>query len=363
MAARESAPLALLRNSRKTGGPRRSYSAEFLSFMAGKTRPLRFYGTTYRGGTGNGGTVFKISSSGVLTTLYSFCTKGVYPSCPDGDFPGPSLAQATNGSLYGITNSGGINGYGTVFAITLSGQLSTIYSFGPLGVCTAGSSPVGGLVQATNGDFYRMTVADGSLDLGTVFKITPRGTYTMLYSFCSNYPSCTDGERPLAGLVQASNGDFYGTTEAGGANGDGTIFQITPSGTLTTIYNFCSQVGCTDGHYSPGFEQATNGDFYGTTLYGGLDQYGSAFRLSIALSRFVETLPTSGEAGSVVKILGNDLTGATSVTFNGVAATFEVNPAGTAISTTVPTGATAGTVQVVTPAGTLSSNVAFRVTP
>ena len=103
---------------------------------------------------------------------------------------------------------------------------------------------------------------------GTVFKITPSGTLTTLHSFDG-----TDGANPYAGLVQATDGNFYGTTSSGGANGDGTVFKITPSGTLTTLYSFCSQSGCTDGaNPDAGLVQATNGNFYGTTLDGGAEQ-------------------------------------------------------------------------------------------
>jgi uncharacterized repeat protein (TIGR03803 family) len=165
----------------------------------------------------------------------------------------------------------------------------------------------------------------------------------------------------VGALVQATDGDLYGTTYAGGTNDYGTIFRITPNGTLTTLYSFCSKNGCTDG-YQPigGLVQATNGSLYGTTINGALLSGGTVFSLSVGLEPFVETLPTSGSAGAAVKILGTTLTGTTSVTFDGTEAEFTVvSPS--LITTTVPAGATTGTVQVVTPNGTLSSNVPFRV--
>jgi uncharacterized repeat protein (TIGR03803 family) len=204
------------------------------------------------------------------------------------------------------------------------------------------------------------TSGGGAYSAGTVFKITPSGTLTTLYSFCSQ-SGCTDGEGPGTGLAQATNGDLYGTTSFGGAHNDGTVFQITPSGTLTTLYSFCSQSGCTDGeHPVSGLIQATNGGLYGTTYVGGANSDGTVFSLSVGLGPFVETLPTSGSVGTTVKLLGTNLTGATSVSFNGVGAVFEV-VSSSEITTTVPTGATTGTVQVVTPNSTLSSNVPFRV--
>ena len=150
--------------------------------------------------------------------------------------------------------------------------------------------------------------------------------------------------------------------DIGGAHGYGTIFRITTGGTLTTLYSSCSQSGCTDGEYpGAGMVQDTNGTLYGTTADGGASGDGTVFSLSVGLGPFAETLPSSGKAGATVKILGNNLAGATSVTFNGTPATFTVSSS-TFITATVPAGATTGTVQVVTPARTLSSSVPFRVT-
>jgi uncharacterized repeat protein (TIGR03803 family) len=105
----------------------------------------------------------------------------------------------------------------------------------------------------------------------------------------------TNGAKPYAGLVQATDGNFYGTTSSGGIDGDGTVFEMAPSGALTTLYSFCSQSGCTDGSASyAGLLQATNGEFYGTTGFGGNNNAGTVFGLSVGLAPFVETLPTSG---------------------------------------------------------------------
>jgi uncharacterized repeat protein (TIGR03803 family) len=425
------------------------------------------YGTTVSGGTNTNGTVFKITPGGALTTLYSFCSLG-YP-CADGDSPYAGLVQASNGDLYGTTYSGGANRYGTVFKITPGGTPTTLYSFCSQSGCTDGLAPYAALVQAANGDLYGTTVYGGADGFGTVFKITPSGALTTLYRFCSDYPSCTDGADPYAGLVQAANGDFYGTTYSGGANGNyGTVFKITPGGTLTTLYSFCSQSGCPDGGEPyAGLVQAADGDLYGTTVYGGAngnygtvfkitpsgtlttlhsfngttdgatpaaglvqatngDFYGTAssgannygtvfkitpsgtlttlyrfchqthcpdgatpyaglvqdtngdfygttagpngygpgtvFRLSVGLGPFVKAEPPSGKVGAAIKILGTNLAGATSVSFNGTAAVFTV-VSSSEITTAVPAGASSGEVQVVTPSGTLSSNASFRVVP
>jgi uncharacterized repeat protein (TIGR03803 family) len=328
-----------------------------------------FYGTTESDGAYGFGTVFKVTASGELTVLYNFCAQ---ENCPDGYDPYSGLIQATNGDLYGETltggtdtNDGGGTGGGTIFKITTSGTLTTLYRFCSRmlnAMCLDGEFPLGGLVQGTNGDFYGTTLSGGAHGGGTIFKITPSGTLTTLYAFCSQI-GCPDGEIPRSALVQANDGDFYGTTSTGGGGASaGTIFKITPSGTFTTIYLFCPQAPCGDGGYPDApLVQDTNGKLYGTAMAGGANgNYGTVFSLSMGLGAFVKTLPTSGNVSAEVKILGTDLTGATGVTFNGVAASFTVASA-SEISTMVPIGATTGHVRVTTPSGTLSSNVPFRV--
>jgi uncharacterized repeat protein (TIGR03803 family) len=231
-------------------------------------------------------------------------------------------------------------------------------------------------VQATDGNFYGTTyegandggayAANGSG--GTVFEITASGQLTTLYRFCTE-TDCTDGANPIAGLVQAADGNFYGITSFGGTNpncaelgppGCGTVFEMTPGGTLTTLYSFCSKTGCTDGAEPVQLMQATDGNFYGTTEFGGAQNNGTAFVLSLSLGPFAETVPTSGKLGEAVKILGTNLKGTTSVTFNGSPATFKV-VSSTEIAATVPSGATTGPIEVKTPSGTLTSNVNFQV--
>src|ERR1039457_6747471 len=301
-----------------------------------------------------------------FTTLHSF-------DGTDGATPLAGLVQATNGDGYGTTSQGGANvcadfsNCGTVFRITPSGTLTTLYSFCAQSGCADGYYPYDTPVQASNGDFYGTTPGGGANSYGgTVFKITPSGTLTTLYSFCSqgSYPICPDGAQPFAGLRQAADGDLYGTTQFGGANSyGGTVFKITSSGTLTTLYSFCSQSGCPDGTGPyPGLVQDTNGDFYGTTFSGGSACDGTVCRLSVGLGAFVKMRPPFGEVGAAVKILGTNLTGATSVSFTGTAAVFTVvSPS--LITTTVPAGASSGKVQVVTTSGTLSSIAVFRVIP
>jgi uncharacterized repeat protein (TIGR03803 family) len=319
-----------------------------------------FYGTAWNGGgVATAGTIFEITPGGKLTTLYSFCSQ---TKCADGSFPYAGLVQATDGNFYGTAAEGGLHGDGTVFGISPQGKFKKLYDFCSQPNCADGSVPVAGLVQASNGNFYGTTQAGGVVGCdggcGTVFQITPAGQLTTLYSFCSQ-TNCADGQNPYAGLVQGSDGNFYGTTYGGGANGAGTVFQITPTGTLATLHSFES----TEGAFpSTALVQATNGIFYGTTFDGGANGDGALFSLSVNLSPFVETIPTVGKVGAKVTILGNDLTGTTGISFNGTAAAFTVD-SDTEITAIVPTGATTGTVQAVTPGGTLNSNLAFRVSP
>ena len=332
-----------------------------------------FYGTTSGGGANSvSGTVFKITPNGTLTRLYSFCSQ---TGCIDGTQPGAGLVQGVDGNFYGTTPTGGANdNAGTVFKITPAGTLTTLYSFCSQKGCTDGGGPVAGLVQAAYGDFYGTTQDGGTHAVGTVYRITPSGTLTTLHSFC-HQTACADGSYPNGGLVPATDGDLYGTTTFGGAcalpAGCGTIFKITPGGALTTLYSFCSQSGCTDGETpDAAMVQATDGNFYGTTNYGGAivggcssgNGCGTVFSLSVGLGPFVKTLPASGQVGAAVRILGTYLTGATGVSFNCAAAVFTV-VSKSEITTTVPAGATSGIIQVVTPSGTLSGNVAFRVLP
>jgi uncharacterized repeat protein (TIGR03803 family) len=265
-----------------------------------------FYGTTYYGGTSNNcgsfgcGTVFKITTGGTETILYSFCTQS---GCLDGSSPQAGLVQGSDGNLYGETfyggpNFGGPDGYGTAFKITLSGTLTTLHNFD----FTNGADPSGTLVQASDGNFYGTTSAGGANGVGgTVFKMTSIGTLTTLYNFCP-LSNCRDGGAgPNAGLVQASDGNFYGTTAGGGANVSGTIFAITPGGAFSSLYSFCSVGGtnCTDGAYpEAGLIQASDGKLYGVTSEGGNANFaGTAFELQVTFS-FALTVSTSGN-GSV----------------------------------------------------------------
>jgi uncharacterized repeat protein (TIGR03803 family) len=332
-----------------------------------------FYGTTASDGVNNGGTVFKMTPAGTLTILHNFCSM---LNCADGRSPEASLVQATNGNFFGTTLYGGTNdndelcpiGCGTVFEITPAGKLETLYSFCSLANCADGATPEASLVQATNGDFYGTTFQGGAncatgSGCGTIFEITGAGQLSTLYRFCS-LANCADGTDPVGPLVQATDGDLYGTTPNGGAaNNAGTVFEITLAGALTTLYTFCTAPGCTDGEFpSGGLLQATNGVFYGTTGEGGASSDGIVFSLDTGLAPFVSFIRNPAKVGQQFGILGYGLTGTSGVVFNGTSASFTAK-SDTLLIATVPSGATTGYVAVIAPSGTLTSNVPFRVIP
>ncbi|MGA2903705.1 MAG: choice-of-anchor tandem repeat GloVer-containing protein [Candidatus Korobacteraceae bacterium] len=243
------------------------------------------YGTTEAGGPGGYGTVFKVTPSGTLTTLHTF----VYT---DGAEPYAGLVQGTDGNFYGTTYTGGAHSYGTVYRMTASGTVTTLYSFCSQYWCADGARPVAPLVQASDGNFYGTTVTGGAHEYyGTVFKITPSGTLTTLYSFCSE-TNCTDGAWPYGGLIQASSGMLYGTTLRFGVNGDnGTVYKMDPTAPPGEGMSVLHYFSGTDGAYPyGGLVQGTDGNFYGTTYYGGVDNGNSGTVFKITPSGVTTTL-------------------------------------------------------------------------
>jgi len=254
-------------------------------------RDGNFYGTTLVGGANRYGdlwaayvgygTVFKLTPGGALTALGSF-------NFDDGAKPASPLVQGADGNFYGTAQIGGAYeklevlevfgvaqagpgyaGLGTIFRITPSGTITALHSFSSLD----GANPTAGLTPDTDGSLYGTTYAGGAYNAGTVFKLAPDGTFTSLYSFTGG----DDGSNCYGGLLLASDGNLYGTTEQGGAFGLGTVYRISREGVLSTLVSFDGYQGavpeCT-------LIQATDGNLYGTTQFGGVSDYGTIFRLS-----------------------------------------------------------------------------------
>lgn len=391
---------------------------DFTPTASGGTNPFggltlgtdgNFYGTTKTGGPFSFGTLFKLSPGGSLNTLYSFgtcaypCNEGTYPTSPpiqgtDGNYygtvpntitgynfgvvykltsagkystiyafdgthgynPKAPLMQGTDGNLYGTTALGGktvANCYGvnstcgTVFKMTTAGKITFIYQFDQ----THGAGPFSPVIQGTDGNFYGTTTAGGTSGFGVAFKLTSAGVITVLHDF-----NGTDGETPYGGLTQANDGNFYGTTSAGGTLGFGTLFKITSAGTFSVVYNFENTHGAAP---EVTLFQETNGILYGDTNLGGSKSSGVFYSLNIGAKEFAKLQNLSGKVGTPVSILGQGFTGSTAVSFGGVNATTFSVVSDTYVTANVPTGAKTGTVTVVRPSGSLVSIQKFKVTP
>lgn len=254
------------------------------------------YGTTETGGGGayggssGGGTVFRIAPDGTETVLYAFCS---LPNCSDGETPYDyKLIMDRSGNLYGTTFTGGAYsssycynaGCGVVFKVAPDGTETVLHSFCSQTNCTDGAQPESGLIMDHRGNLYGTTPSGGANnDSGTVYKVAPNGTETVLYSFCAQ-ASCTDGAWPFGGLLRDRTGNLYGTTDIGGTSNDGVVYKLAPDGTETVLYPFCSGTpagSCTDGTNSfSTLAEDGSGNYYGTTEKGGANGQGVAFELA-----------------------------------------------------------------------------------
>jgi uncharacterized repeat protein (TIGR03803 family) len=364
-----------------------------------------YYGTAQYGGSAGWGVLFRVTPSGTFTVLYQFTggTDGGHPAsaliqASDGNlygttFPGTvddgtvykyvlstgtfatilslnqdqsqgrqisaPVVQAADGSLYGTAIFGGANGCGTIFRVATSGTLLQVYSF-PCGA--GGSSPSGPLIQASDGSFYGTTSVGGNVTsqgecqsgCGTIFRLS-QDLVTVLYRF-SGYPN--DGGVAASGLVQGTDGNLYGGTFKGGVNDQGVLYQITTTGQYKLLYSFAERIG--HGANSAPM-QHTNGKFYGVTTYGGRYSEGALYSLSMGLGPFIALVRYTGRVGQPLQILGQGLTGSTAITINGAAVSNFKVVSDTFMTATIPSAATTGPVVVTTPNGTLTSNHALRI--
>jgi uncharacterized repeat protein (TIGR03803 family) len=311
------------------------------------------YGVTSNG-TVDDGTVYRYSpSGGTFTTIFSFSTDG-----SQGKQVTTALLQAANGNLYGTAQLGGAKGCGTIFELTTSGTLLHVFSF-PCGA--GGYLPTGALIQSSSGALYGTTALGGitsagecAQGCGTIFTLN-HGLVSVLYRF-SGYPN--DGGVPNAGLVEGTDGNLYGGTTQGGAKDHGTLYQISPVGQYKLLYSLTSNIGSAA---AATLLQHTDGKFYGDAAFDGRYFRGSIYSLDMGLGPFIALVRYTGRIGQPVQILGQGLTGATTVTINGVAATSFKVASDTYMTAVVPTGATTGPVVVTTPKGMLTSNHNLRI--
>lgn len=237
------------------------------------------YGTTLNGGSaGIGGAVWQLNSQDSEMVLHSFT------GTPDGWTPYSGLIRDAMGNLYGTTAYGGDFGNGTVFKMTQTGAVTILYSF--KGYPNDGGYPEAGLVRDASGNLYGTTSIGGAgscqdqqsqiVGCGTIFMVTPSGTETVLHGFAND---TSDGRQPIAGLARDSAGNLYGTTYFGGASGDGSVFKVTPAGDESLLYSYH---GSPDGSHPQAGLTLGQGGLYGTTYDGGALNLGTVFRLSIA---------------------------------------------------------------------------------
>jgi uncharacterized repeat protein (TIGR03803 family) len=307
-----------------------------------------FYGTTASGGASSAfcpsgcGTVFRLTPKGVLSTIYSFCPQNY---CPDGEYPEGSLIQGPDGNFYGTTGIGGLYKDGTIFRVSSQGVFKLLYTF-PQNIY-----PAPGLILGTDGNFYGATLTNA-------YQITRSGVFTEL--------SSVNGYVPYS-PIQGNDENLYGSTRQGGSSDMGVIFEMPTNGaSSTTLHTFSGYPS--DGTYPfAGLVQATDGTFYGTTYAGGSSSCnfngagcGTVFSYDAGLAPFVAFVRGMAKVGQTFIVLGQGFTGTTSVTLNGTPATFTVK-SDTALVATVPAGATSGYVTVNTASGTLTSNTLFYV--
>lgn len=251
-----------------------------------------YYGTATEGGAFGGGTIFKMTPDRVLTTLVSFRYE-------EGN-PREALIVGSDGHLYGTTQgalSGTPNSKGTIFRVTLAGELTTLATF--VNESNPAVAPQK-LIEANDGHLYGTTTRGGAQNQGSVFRLTKDGTLTTLVSFTG-----ANGAWPEAGLIEASDGQLYGTTEVGGANNTGTVFRVTKDGVLTTLPGFPNSD--TGGFPRTELTQGPDGDLYGVSSSGGTSQSGKVFRITFSgTASGVASLPQNNVAAPSPLVLGDD---------------------------------------------------------
>ncbi len=370
-----------------------AYSSDNLA-VGGLTLALdgNFYGVDPHGGANNLGYIFKLTPAGTLTIVYSFTSvdggfdgepltlgpdgnlygfdwyncyffkftvstatfSNVSQTCPQGSFY--TLTLGADGKFYGAASSGGTYGKGYVYTVTTAGKITTLHSFNG----TDGESPVGNLVQASDGNFYGVTSQTPTNSFaGEIYKMTPAGAVTPLHTFASDD---SEGSNIVSGLLAASDGNLYGVADTGGTNNDGTIYRVSRTGTFKVLRNLnCATDGC--NNWVP-LAQRTDGTLYGVGMQGGASNSGTVYKVSSStFPAFIVVQNHSAPSPRTINILGSGLTGATAVHFGSIAATSFKVVSGNYMTAVVPPAAITGIVSVTTPTRTLSTLTKLLVPP
>jgi uncharacterized repeat protein (TIGR03803 family) len=274
------------------------------------------YGTMACGGDSNSGAIARLAPDGRITVVHHFT--GSDGSNPEGD-----LLRDGAGNLYGTTYEGGASNSGTIYKVTHEGTYSLLHSFAP---DSDGSSPVGGLIKDHFGNLYGTAYSHGSLGAGTVFKLAPDATFTVLHSF-----GTVDGTgyAPSCCLVSDASGNLFGTTQSGGASGSGTVFRLAPDGTHVVLYSFS---GGNDGAQPFGLAWGRAGVLYGLTSVGGSDGAGTLFKLAVdGAFSLVHTFTGGAEypGGGLARDGHGNLYGVATRSVSGPGAVFRVATDGT----------------------------------
>ncbi|HVI07085.1 MAG TPA: choice-of-anchor tandem repeat GloVer-containing protein [Candidatus Binatia bacterium] len=262
---------------------------------------------------------------------------------------GSALTQGSDGYLYGVALQGGADDLGTIFKISTSGQIVFCRSFTGK---ENGANPFGPLIEASDGLFYGMTNSGGVQGYGTAFKMDRDGHITTFFHF--KPPTSV---YPLGGFVQGTDGYLYGALTEHTLPNLGSLFRLTLSGQYEQLYNFTATVG---EYVGTSLMQHTNGAFYGSAEYGGAFGFGAIYTLDMHLPPFITFVRRNGKVGKSAQILGQGLKGASAVTFNGIPATSFSVETDTFMTAVVPSGATTGPVVVTTATGAIASNVNFQ---
>jgi uncharacterized repeat protein (TIGR03803 family) len=280
-----------------------------------------FYGLALGGADGDG-VVFKVTPAGAYTLLHTFTD-----SATDGSRPFGGLIQATDGNFYGVTQYGGANNQGTIFQITPGGAFAVIHSFAGT---ADGDQPLCTLTQGSDGSLYGTTAAGGTNGDGTIYKVTLGGAFTLLHTLAGS-----DGQAPIGGMVQGTNGLFYGVLPFGAGNGLGGVYTITADGDYNLLYSFVSTGTHDRQGAAAALIQGTDGNFYGTTYEGGTDNSGAVFKLTpggafTSLYSFTDGADGGTSYGGLVLATDGNFYGTTEIGGTGAGTLYQMTPGGTA---------------------------------